>query len=103
MKTKYAVIAILALLMLSNATLLTTVKATDWPSLPPGPVQLTVVDGTASYFISTLSGVPPGFDVHNGDYPGWCVDSYPLMPRSVSLNVMLYSSLSPPPALSGIN
>lgn len=91
--------------MLSNATLLTTVKAAPWPNLPATPVQLTVVDGTSStsYFISTLSGVPVGFDVHNGVYPGWCTDMDRYMARSVSHNVILYSSLSPPAALSGIN
>jgi hypothetical protein len=105
MNTKRISIVILALLMLSNVTLLASVKAVAWPNLPATPVQLTVVDGTPSttYFISTLSGVPVGFDVQNGVYPGWCVDKSEEMIRSVSHNVILYSSLSPPAALSGIN
>lgn len=90
-------------MMLSNPMLLATVKAAPWPNLPATEVQLTVVDGTTSYFISTLSGVPVGYDVHNGVYPGWCVDHETHMGRSVSHDVMLYSSLSPPAALSGIN
>jgi len=103
MKTKHVSIVIMALLMLSYATLLVTVQAAPWPNLPPAPVQLTVTDGTLSYFVSTLSGVPVGFDVQNGAYPGWCVDMDEFMYRSVSHNVILYSSLSPPAALSGIN
>jgi hypothetical protein len=103
MKTKLITIAVIGLLMLSSATLLATVKAEPWPNLPLTPVQLTVVDGTTSYFISTLSGVPAGFDVTNGVYPGWCTERSKTMDRGVSHNVMLYSSMSPPPALSGIN
>lgn len=103
MKGKHLTIAILTLLMLSGFTLLVTVNASSWPNLPTTQVQLTVVDGTTSYFISTLSGVPAGFDVGNGVYPGWCVDRSVVMLRSVSHNVMLYSSLSPPSVVSGIN
>jgi hypothetical protein len=104
MKTKHIAIVILALLMLSSFALVTTVKApATWPNLPLTTVQLTVVNGTTSYLVSTLSGVPAGFDVHNGAYPGWCVDRSVTMIRSVSHNVTLYSSLSPPSALSSIN
>jgi hypothetical protein len=113
MKSKKIVIGIVAValltLMLSSATLLATVKAAPWPNLPLTQVQLTVVDGTTSYFVSTLSGVPATlsgvpaeFDVHNGVYPGWCVDTSVTMIRSVSHNVKLYSS-SPPAALNSID
>jgi hypothetical protein len=102
MKTKHTVLVLLGLLMLSSGTLLPTVKGVSWPNLPSTHVHLTVVDGTTSYFVSTLSGVPAGFDVHNGVYPGWCVDRSTTMIRSVSHNVILYSSISPP-VLSGIN
>jgi len=103
MKTKYVAIATFALLMFSNATLLANVRASSWPNLPSDPVQLAVVDGTTTYFVTTLSGVPAGFDVHNGVYAGWCVDRSVIMIRSVSHNVILYSSLSPPPVVGGIN
>ena len=82
---------------------MTTVAVNAWPSLPSIQIQLTVVDGTESYFMSTLSGVPAGFDVYDGVYPGWCVDRSVTMVRNVSHNVKLYSSLSPPVALSSIN
>jgi len=102
MKTKHIAIMILTMAMLSS-TLLTTVKApATWPKLPSTTVQLTVEDGIDSYFISTLSGVPGGFDVYDGVYPGWCVDTSTTMLRSVSHDVKLYSSISPP-VLTGIN
>jgi hypothetical protein len=103
MKVKHVALIVAALLMLSSITALANVKAAPWPNLPSTHVHLTVVDGTTSYFISTLSGVPAGFDVHNGVYRGWCVDRSTTMIRSVSHNVILYSSLSPPSALSSIN
>jgi hypothetical protein len=95
-------IVTLALLMLSSIAL-ANVKGAAWPNLPSTMVQLTAVDGTTSYFMSTLSGVPAGFDVQNETYPGWCIDRSVTMIRGVPHNVLLYSSLSPPPALSGIN
>lgn len=103
MKTKHVGIFTVTLLMLSSAILLANVSAEPWPNLPLTQVQLTVVDGTTSYFVSTLSGVPAGFDVHNGVYPGWCIDRSVTMIRSAPHNVILYSSLDPPSALSGIN
>jgi hypothetical protein len=102
MKTKLLAITTVALLMLSSSMLFATVKAAPWPNLPLTTVQLTAVDGTTSYFISTLSGVPAGFDVHNGAYPGWCVDRSVTMVRNVSHDVKLYSSISPP-VLTSIN
>ena len=102
MKTIRIGTATLALLMLSSIVL-ANVKGATWPNLPSTMVQLTAVDGTTSYFISTLSSVPAGFDVQNETYPGWCIDRSVTMIRGVSHNVVLYSSLSPPSALSGIN
>jgi hypothetical protein len=59
-------------------------------SLPSVNVTLNVVNGTSSYFSSTLSGVPVGFDVTNGVYEGWCCDRTTEMPRGVDLSVRLY-------------
>jgi len=103
MKTKHVAALIMGLLMLSSVGLLSTVGAAPWPSLPATTVQLTVEDGTTTYFKSTLSGVPDGFDVHNGVYPGWCVEGAVTMERGVSHDVTLYSSLTPPVSLSSIN
>jgi hypothetical protein len=79
-----------------SGLLATTVNAAIWPNLPSTVVQLTVEDDTTSYFISTLSSVPAGFDVDNGVYPGWCVDRSTTMVRSSPHDVILYSSISPP-------
>jgi hypothetical protein len=87
-----------------SGLLATTVNAAIWPNLPSTVVQLTVVDDTTSYFDSTLSGVPAGFDVDNGVYPGWCIDRSTTMIRSSPHDVILYSSLSPTAAaMSGID
>ena len=66
-------------------------------SLPPCPVNMSIVYGTDSYFITTLSDVPLGYDVTNGVYVGWCVD------QSHSINVSgkeyfttLWCSYNPP-------
>jgi hypothetical protein len=103
MKTKHIAIVIAVSLMLSSVTLLATAKAAPWPNLPSAQVQLTLANpGPISYFISTLSGVPAGFDVHNGDYLGWCVDSSTGW-GNANYNVILYSSLLPPSEVSSIN
>ena len=73
-----------------------SVSAAVWPSLPITTVQLTAVDGSTSYFVITLSSVPGGFDVANGNYAGWCIDRSTTMTRSVLHDVILYSSISPP-------
>jgi hypothetical protein len=51
----------------------------------------------------TLSNVPPGFDVKNGLYPGWCVDGSIIMARGDPHNVLLYSSLTPPSSMEDID
>jgi hypothetical protein len=102
LKIKKLALPVMSFLVLSGI-LMITVAANAWPSLPSTQVQLTVVNGTNSYFISTLSGVPGGFDVNNGTYTGWCVDRSVNMTRGVPHNVLLYSSLSPPMALNKID
>jgi len=47
-------------------------------NLPPGPVTVTHgtwPNGTFGTTLDiTLSDVPPGYDVMNGTYPGWCIE-----------------------------
>jgi hypothetical protein len=43
-------------------------------NLPPGPVTIAAHYGTEALFDFTLSGVPPGYDVGNNTYLGWCVE-----------------------------
>ena len=96
MKLRLIGLVLLGLLTISGILPMTAINAAVWPNLPTGTVKLTAVDGTSSYFVSTLSGVPAGFDVSDGAYSGWCVDRGTTMVRSVSHDVMLYSSLTPP-------
>jgi len=66
-------------------------------NLPPTPVRIEVFDGTESYFITKLMDVPEGYDVSNGTYLGWCIDTRVEMARSPAQHlVKLYSSLNPP-------
>jgi hypothetical protein len=81
MKTKLLIVLVLGTLLLSIGTGLSTVSAATWPNLPTSTVQLTVIDGTNSYFIATLSSVPTGYSVHNGIYPAWCIDNTEYMAR----------------------
>jgi len=67
-----------------------------WPKLPSGFITIQVADGITNYFITTLSGVPEGYDVSNGIYPGWCVDKRYNIPRNTDVQVQLYSSLKSP-------
>jgi len=101
MNTKIVAALFLGLLMLSGTSLVFAVD--PWPNLPSGVVHLTVVDGTTSYFISTLSGVPDGYDVSDGNYAGWCIERTHNMYRNVEHDVILYSSLDPPDVLKYID
>jgi len=98
MKLKSLSISLATIAVLSGL-LLTTAAAVTFPNLPSTPVKMNVADGTVSYFVITLSNVPAGYDVTNGEYPGWCLDRGHDMSRSVLLDVTLYSSLSPPAPL----
>lgn len=82
--------------LIITAVFTASVKANSWPNLPTSSVTLVVVDGIDSYFVSTLSNVPPGYDVSNGVYAGWCVDRRYHIPRGSNIEVILNSSLSPP-------
>jgi hypothetical protein len=64
-------------------------------SLPTIPVIINVVDGTISYYDLTLSGVPDGYDVTNGQYTAWCIQMGIYMPRNINHEVTLYSSYDP--------
>lgn len=50
---------------------------------------MVITNGDTSYFTSTLSGVPSGLDLTNGDYQGWCADRSVYMPRGEQLTVQL--------------
>lgn len=70
-------------------------------NLPSTILLIEVSNGTQSYFNTTLSQVPPGYDVTNGSYLGWCVDSRTNMARSPATHeVRLFSSTTPPVELA---
>lgn len=88
-------IAILTVLMLSGILISTALAA-----YPISNVTMNVVDGTDSYFLTTLSGIPAGEDISDGTYLGWCVETDVTLPRDDPHTVTLYSSLDPPASLA---
>jgi len=72
------------------------VRADGSLNLPSAPVNVIVHNDTTSYFVTTLSNVPGGYDVTNTAYFGWCIDYSVLMARNETFQANLYSSLNPP-------
>jgi uncharacterized repeat protein (TIGR02543 family) len=61
--------------------------------LPANLVTLMVQHtSTNSYFNSTLSDVPLGYDISNGSYLGWCIDLSHSIADNTFYQVYLYSS-----------
>ena len=74
-----------------------TVNATPL-SLPPLRVTMEAFNSTEAYFELKLTNVPSGYDVSNGTFLGWCIDSSIDMQRSPATHeVTLYSSLDSKP------
>jgi hypothetical protein len=72
--------------------------------LPSDPVTMSAYYSyDDSFFKTTLSGVPPGYDVTNGVYNGWCIDYGTPMPINISILVNLFSSYCPPVHLDHAN
>ena len=69
-------------------------------NLPSTTVTIEVFSGYGSFFDTVLTNVPPGYDVTNKCYRGWCVDRRNTISFSPDTHqVNLYSSLYPPPGL----
>lgn len=93
----------LAVLMAFSSILVTHVAAAhDGLNLPSTLVNVVITNGSESYFNTTLSNVPSGYDVMNETYLGWCIDNTANMTRNMPFEVALYSSLSPPGNLSSV-
>jgi hypothetical protein len=93
------VITTLILLTLSSIAMYNVKAVTSTINLPPPNIIITMEaqNGTSSYFNTTLTNVPSGYDVNNTTYPGWCVDTTAQMSRSPATHqIILYSSLNPP-------
>lgn len=88
-------ITAMSVVLMFSGLLIATVFA-----YPISNVTMSVVDGTDSYFLTTLSGIPSGEDLSDGTYLGWCVETSDELPRSTNYIVTLYSSLNPPASLS---
>jgi len=89
-----------AILMAFSSILVNHVAAADGGlNLPSTPVIMEATNGWESYFNTTLSDVPLGYDVTNGTYLGWCVDTSANM-GSGAHEVILYSSINPPGTLT---
>ena len=94
-QARNALIALLALMFILSITRLA--KAVG-PSinLPPGTVNATFnYPGSNSYWSTTLSNVPSGYDVTNAIYVGWCCDETFTINNGATLGVKLYSSYDP--------
>jgi hypothetical protein len=99
-KTKISVVALLGCFAVAFVLVsIIHVSASDSGlNLPRSAIiRIEVFNGTESYFNTLLMDVPSGYDVTNGTYPGWCVDTTVPMSRSPATHdVLLYSSLNPP-------
>jgi len=88
------------LVVLCSFLVIPRANAVDGLNLPSGWVYIAVNNGTESYFLTTLSGVPSGYDVANETYLGWCVDMRLDMTRNQTFQALLYSSLDAPQNLT---
>jgi hypothetical protein len=67
-------------------------------SLPSRLVTMEAFNSTRAYFDTRLTNMPYGYDVSDGTYLGWCIDSSIEMQRSPATHeVTLYSSLGSKP------
>ena len=90
-------------LILLSATMLTA-KASSWPTLPSGSVNMTVYEGTSSYLLVGLDGVPSGYSVTNTNYPAWCGNYlYDLGGGPYAVYLFADTSPSLPSSVAGVN
>ena len=84
---------------------MTALGAVWTPNLPSGTVTLGIANQTAWTFpwMVALTGVGSGFDVSDGTYTGWCVDTEHGIDRTQTYLVNLYSSYSPPAGFEGLD
>jgi uncharacterized repeat protein (TIGR02543 family) len=60
--------------------------------LPTSQVTMTLFTSPLSYFRNQLTNVPPGYEVHNGNYTGWCSDYAHYINLNTPYQVYLYST-----------
>lgn len=99
--TKHLALTLAIILTFSPVFVNRALAADPGLNLPTTPIMIEAFNGTTSYFNTQLSNVTTGYDVINGTYPGWCVDTRTEMQRSPATHeVSLYSSISAPGNLS---
>ena len=76
MKNIAKTILLLSLILLATTPTILTAKAYTWPTLPSGPVDMTVSGGTSTYLAVTFNGLPSGYSVNDGTYSAWCGNLY---------------------------
>ncbi len=92
-----SIIACLISILLLSGTL-AGAELIEGPSinLPSEPVTVTVMgDSPVSRFNTILSDVPPGYDVTDGSYLGWCVEPPGMILSNNPYDAYLYSSYDP--------
>lgn len=82
-------------MLLCSTNMIAAAPSNPVVRLPTQYVTMRAVYGTESWFEMTLSDIPPGFDITNGTYQGWCVHRNIRMTRNVNHTVILYSSYDP--------
>lgn len=95
-------VMLISAMLLSSMTYIQMTNASAASlNLPTKAVTLEAFNDTQAFFVTKLSNVPAGYDVTNKTYSGWCIDRTAEMGRSPATHqVLLYSSLSPPAALT---
>jgi PKD repeat protein len=86
---------VLIITLLSTSIPALTVSSAPDIQLPTGYVTMYAQYGAESWFEMTLSGIPAGYDVENGQYLGWCIQKSVTMTKYVNHTVALYSSYDP--------
>jgi hypothetical protein len=92
----------LVILIAFTSMLVNRVPAASFElNLPTTPVMIEAFNSTTNYFSTQLSNITTGYDVMNGTYPGWCVDTRTEMDRTPATHeASLYSSVNAPGNLS---
>jgi len=91
-KRKLTIVGIIGAILIAGAGVGGLILYFPTLNLPSQPVTMMVYDGSVSYFSIHLSDVPPGYDVADGFYVGWCADRSVTMPRGEYLTVRLYNT-----------
>ena len=96
MKERLLILSIIGILLLSVMSI-SAMGSLPVVELPPTELLVTMraTDGVNSWFNMEISDIPPGYDITNGTYPGWCIQESIRMTRGVNHTVRLYSSYDP--------